>query len=121
MIVDKEYIERGALICKTHELFVQPNIDLWQVMNLVQNIPAADVREVRHGEWVTQEYQYGEHGESDKWVEKPAEYGDCAYCSLCLANAGLNGAEEYVLSNYCPNCGADMKGAKMDGKVENDE
>lgn len=74
----------------------------------IADFPAADVVEVRHGEWMSMEYQYGEDGREDKWIKKLAEQGDCAYCSLCNEFAGLNGEEEYVLSNYCPNCGARM-------------
>ncbi|MBE6618397.1 MAG: hypothetical protein E7626_01270 [Ruminococcaceae bacterium] len=32
------------------------------------------------------------------------------YCSLCKADALLDGAEFGVASNYCPTCGAKMKG-----------
>lgn len=41
-----EYIERNRLLSKVHELFVQPHIELWQVVNLVSNAPTADVVEV---------------------------------------------------------------------------
>lgn len=92
------------------------NKGLHIAMSTINNkevLPTADVVEVKHGYWLTKEYEYGKDGKSDEWVEKLAEQGDCAYCSFCLQNAGLNGGEEYVLSNYCPNCGA-----KMDGKPQ---
>lgn len=77
----------------------------------IKAIPAADVREVVHGIWLTQEYMYGdpEVGIEDGWIERRAVYGDCAYCSICGENARLDGGEEYALTNYCPNCGAQME------------
>ena len=117
-----DYINREALLKDIDETVVftvrkgtpLPTAEMRgsnKVIDRIKSAPTADVVEVRHGEWMTREYQYGENGEIDKWVEKPAKYGDCAYCSLCLQHAGLNGGGEYVLSAYCPNCGA-----KMDGK-----
>ena len=38
-----------------------------------------------------------------KWVEKPHAYG-VAYCSLCDYELHTND------TNFCPNCGADMRG-----------
>ena len=38
-----------------------------------------------------------------KWVEKPHVYG-VAYCSLCDYELHTND------TNFCPNCGADMRG-----------
>lgn len=75
---------------------------------MLDETPTADVQEVKHGKWLTEEYMYGRDGMEDSWVERLAEDGDCAYCSECRKNAGLDGGEEYVLSNYCPNCGAKM-------------
>ncbi len=73
-----------------------------------KDTPIADVAKVKHGVWLTEECQYGKDDEGDEWVEKIAEQGDYAYCSLCLKDALLNGGEEYVLSDYCPHCGAKM-------------
>ena len=40
------------------------------------------------------------------------EVTDLWHCSLCLHPTLLNGGEEYVLSNFCPHCGAKMKGGE---------
>jgi hypothetical protein len=42
-----------------------------------------------------------------KWVEKPHVYG-VAYCSLCDYELHTND------TNFCPNCGADMRGEQDD-------
>lgn len=59
---------------------------------------------VRHGKWLVRIFDNVEL------------YDGChgtPFCSECIQNALLNGAEEYVDSNYCPNCGA-----KMDLNIE---
>ena len=55
----------------------------------------ADFEEVKHGEW----YQHNkkEHGDT------------CFYCSVCEKMA-LSDCLEWELTNYCPHCGADMRG-----------
>ena len=59
--------------------------------------PAADVVEVRHGEWV-------EQIETPNWLDDDVEvYYKCSIC----------GCYNWGESAYCPNCGA-----KMDGKGE---
>lgn len=113
-----EYIEREELVrhCKRiieaeHNQISAPSSWSFAYEQFIEDLeeePTADVVEVRHGEWLTKEYFYGKDGECDGWVEKPAENGDCAYCSSCHEHALLNGGEEYELSNYCPNCGAKM-------------
>lgn len=57
----------------------------------IANLPAADVVEVVHGEWVEKGYK-----------------GIITYCSECLHRAPINNHQELMLSNYCPNCGAKM-------------
>ena len=65
----------------------------------------ADYAEVKHGQWVVEAYDddnrmliipYIEHQHSEP------------FCSNCGKRALLNGAEDYVTTNYCPNCGAKM-------------
>ena len=60
----------------------------------VDNIPAADVEEVRHGYWIFGTTMHHE------WMK----------CSECLVSQTPTG-----VFSYCPNCGA-----KMDGKENTD-
>ncbi len=59
-----------------------------EIGNLSHNktIPNADVAEVRRGRWI--------------WLESEVPY---CRCSLC-------GHKAYFEQNFCPNCGADMRG-----------
>ena len=52
-----------------------------EVRNIINNVPAADVVKVRHGKWT--------------WK------GHYLICSEC--------GNESDRTNYCPNCGADMR------------
>lgn len=86
-----EYIEREKVLeiakDKYYSDFHKSMADLISLRELLEDTPAADVVEVRHGEWV-----YGEF--------------DIPHCSECGVEVMPNN-----VSNYCPNCGA-----KMDGK-----
>lgn len=101
----KEYIERD----KAYELartsnyysdFHKSMADLTSLKELLDDTPAADVVEVRHGEWlpdIDREYDY--------------------HCSLCRGSAGKGDYGNYdVLYDFCPNCGAKMteKGKQSD-------
>ena len=79
-----------------------------------QNIKDMTTVQPKKGKWLTKEYGYGDPdaGIEDSWFTRQAESGDCAYCSECGSYAGLDGSEEYVLSNFCPNCGAEMEEEK---------
>lgn len=66
---------------------------------LTDNIPAADVEVVRHGEWID--------------IPLNSDPNDFAYkynlrtkCSVC----GFAMPREYPRFNICPNCGAKMRG-----------
>lgn len=60
---------------------------------IFRGFPAADVVEVKHGEWI--EYEEDLHG------NKPLS---CSYCDYLFARL--------YPRKYCPNCGADMRGVK---------
>jgi hypothetical protein len=92
-VKDKEYIERYAA-----------KEAVWQILNgmgysekhndrlveevdaVFDEIPAADVREAVSGKWI--DHQQG------RWI-----YAKCSECETV----------HDVRSNYCPNCGADMR------------
>lgn len=86
-----EYIEREALlkilkirIKGQHQIYDTANMILSLVEDYVNEIPAADVVDVRHGEWIN---------------------GVTGYtCSVC------DKQEPTKRFLYCPNCGAKMDG-----------
>lgn len=61
-------------------------ICLEEAMDKIEDLPAADVREVRRGRWITKPHKM---------------MGDSPCCSEC-------GAFEPMERNFCPNCGASM-------------
>ena len=73
-------------------------------IELLDEIPAADVAEVVHGEW---------QGEGDGYADGALVYDvwDCSECGYCIDDGTDN---PDCLPKYCPNCGA-----KMDGGDEN--
>lgn len=85
-----EYIEREALIeAARHNVPISRcEADIVDIKELIESIPAADVRPERHGHWAI------------------CSDGYYPYCSECKEEP-KNG----VMSDFCPKCGA-----KMDGK-----
>lgn len=69
-------------------------------IELLDEIPAADVAEVVHGRWIdgAEDFTCGNHN---------------AECSICRCYVSWDGCDEDF--NYCPNCGAKMDGG--DGSV----
>jgi len=73
-----------------------PHID--HVLFEIQSLPAADVRMIVRGEWIKEI----KHHKDD---EQEFNYEDirCSHCGV-RRRIGWYGA------NFCPNCGADMRG-----------
>ena len=85
--------------------------------------PIADVVEVRHGEWVGKKYNC-----DYRWAQPKVKLEDCHYleCSNCgnihplytydvWTNTLIRCAvfsEPLKIPNYCPNCGAKMRGCE---------
>lgn len=59
-------------------------------MDIIKYAPTADVVEVKRGEWKRK--------------------GQDIYCSVCGNESAYNPFGASKFSDYCPNCGADMRG-----------
>lgn len=68
----------------------------YSLCKLVDDVPTADVQEVKHGYWIPE--------------RDPDENNriQCFHCSVCDDDFHYIGA--FVATKYCPNCGARMKG-----------
>ena len=98
-----EYIEREALvrqiICNMAEFVGAPDEvqrhDEYcnYAINIIEDAPAADIAEVRHGRWVDRIVD--ENEVIQPWMER-------YYCSECLEG----GNQSWF--NFCPNCGVKM-------------
>lgn len=95
------YIDADALgLGKANrDIFEKPEFaDGWNsAVEIIATAPAADVVEVKHGEWVMADVI------EDEWVRYR--------CSECNYTTDSYYKEKCDLHRYCPNCGA-----KMDGK-----
>ena len=85
------------------------NSALLAVKKLIANAPTVDAAPVRRGEWVLEESPYAEHEEAMDGESHPRYV-----CSLCHCEAGFGCdpdgfATDQQRSNFCPNCGADMR------------
>ena len=91
---------RNAIDKKVKELDVVD--DVIDIVKELERVPAADVAEVVHGEWMRTD---------DDWNSLTT-----IQCSLCGEEWCFEVDEDVSLLNYkyCPNCGA-----KMDGGIDN--
>ena len=85
-----EYINATTLLKEIDYAFHTDTIGKKDVINLIINIPAANVAPVRHGRWVPTEAPF---------------MNECEDCSVCGYRTVWG--HRY---NYCPNCGAKMDG-----------
>ena len=80
------------------------------VLKIVDDAPAVDAVEVVHGRWLDRPKNQGWKDEEIGTVGMvDGEPWSSCYCSEC--GEWLVASDEYsVKGNYCPNCGADMRG-----------
>ena len=86
-----EYIDRDALLAEAKRIsgpMTGDGWDNWGVYALINRQPAADVRPVVRGRWLHKETTDNFH-----------VVGQCSVCK-----------ERKRIDNFCPNCGADMRG-----------
>lgn len=88
-----DYISREAAIALTDQHCFESCYDAEWMEEALKDIPAADVRPVVRGEW---KKAFADH---EAFGVRPFY----RYCSKCNEVT----VHQY---NFCPNCGADMKG-----------
>ena len=89
-----KYIDRAALF---NSLTNAKTVA--EVFAAIQDAPAADVYEIKHGRWRLAR-------------DKQMEY---KVCSICAEKMPLNQWRREWESPYCPNCGAQMDLEENDG------
>lgn len=102
-----EYIDRDAVYTafanactdvleRASEIYYIAGFSYEHVIEILDDIPAADVAPVRHGQWVKQDkYAFG-------------TFYDCSICDNRILDTGHSW-------NYCPNCGCRMDGGANNG------
>lgn len=96
MVTMAEYIDKAVVKERLERVF---KLQAKTAKKLVDDMPVEDVKPVLHGEW----------------VENPDEtFASTFHCSEC-GEYPLFYDNEYCFSNFCPNCGADMRGGKDNG------
>lgn len=80
-----EYYSKEQLLECTKTAF---QYDMYDLEDFLEEVPTADVVEVKHGEWIY-----------DQWCEFK--------CSIC---GHWSQTEPRGKEKYCPNCGAKMDG-----------
>ena len=83
-----EYINATTLLKEIDYAFHTDTIGKKDVINLIVNLPVADITPVRHGRWVKR---------GRRWQ-----------CTNCKVLMSIDGTPKENLLNYCPNCGAKM-------------
>lgn len=102
-MADKEYIEREALI-ESIRNGAGTNLQKFFAECCALVVPAADVIEVRHGEW------------KDRGVVKRANTENapivaCSECQITFCDLINN---HHFMYRYCPYCGAKMDGERKE-------
>lgn len=97
-----EYIRRDLVLELAREYYTPALKEEAVPVKAIKNIPSADVAKVRHGKW--------EEGLCYDYYSKGVLESKCSICgSWNLFDFNGYNCE----SNFCPNCGADMR---KDGK-----
>lgn len=89
------YIDAFKLKKRLHEIYEthQRLITIDRMLKIIDEQPAADVQEIRHG----------------RWIKKYLEYKQCLYkCSCCGTEVNKRYIEDFGHKDFCPDCGAKM-------------
>ncbi len=97
--MEKRYINVVPIIDKINENYNEEynewGMEINDLVEMIEDAPTADVREVRRGKWV-----FKNEGTYNRLR---------AYCSVCGLHSGIGGIRKNQLKPFCPNCGAVME------------
>lgn len=101
-------IDGDALIDKYGEWYVEELTEIGYIGTIKRIVDSMPTIEPKH--------------KKGKWIKVPEFCGDDVSgfidnhfsCSECKKEAEINPWGFYILSDFCPNCGADMRGKKDD-------
>ena len=105
------YIDADALIAKMptvmdmQDTYLPIHFKEW----LIDTAPSIDI-EPKRGEWIAVS-SYDAFGGSEELWNAHGNPTAFHYCSKCKAQSYANEFGEELLTDFCPNCGARMKGA----------
>ena len=102
-----EYIKKDELLKFKADVYDEDGHVLYAVpTGCIVAMPPADVSPVRHGRWILE--------------RKPDGKPYCFHCSVCDDDFHYIGIT--VAYDYCPNCGADMRGEEVgNANMESEE
>ena len=107
-----EYIEKNVAIARLTALEIgNPCATMTDAKRQISDTRPADVAPVVHGRW-----QPVRESEMTGWQPELAGYDPIGgyICSACKEETVYDCNDNFVLSNYCPNCGAKMDGGGGD-------
>lgn len=104
-MADKKYVEIDQIVMELKRFVGYLDADmLYRLEIAVKRLPAADVRPVVRGKWITHPRETWIGVDINGNETQPRQY--FAYeCPFCGFTAGAIG-KSY---NFCPNCGANMR------------
>lgn len=105
--MNKKYVDFDTIQSKIESLLFYENAcgedfnlgydkAIFDVLDILADMPTADVQEVRHGHWIREHIGYG-----------VTRYK----CSVCGGRFGI--IEDFPPNKFCPDCGT-----RMDGEEE---
>lgn len=75
-------------------------ISAMEIVNVIANMPVADVEPVKHGHWIaTEYYNPSEFGEEEAYTFKCSECGNAYHSAMGMS--------------YCMDCGAKMDNSEV--------
>ena len=111
-----EYIERKAI----RDALYDADAITMSGVKILNQFPAADVAPVRHGRWILEahdervNYRWNVTAECSECCDDRKEIWAGFFPNIdpsIARSVALASAKSVKLSNYCPNCGADMRGS----------